>query len=370
MINIRRIYSLIITVSLLFSMNSVCFGMDEDFISVETCKKYLKNIGFEEEYFQELENESDILQIYNILNEKNLNEVSIESIKENFKQERTINSFSNPDELLEYEIIDGMVQKEEFQFPVPNRINLNGEWKEESFELKSSTKEESTGAHVITYTKPRYKFFQETGFIDLPDFNVKDKNTVPYMMFGAYQKEKPYKGFDAGICYYKEKDAWKLFINNGKWYEHKDIDKYLIEQDEYSEGLYLDLKFYDGYAIIKVRDADTMKEIDRLDVYIDSGFDDTPKDIELTREVAMAQHSRDLDGSWIEDAHWSKVYLYSKDRTTKSKERYLQDEHPRRYSYSNKYDHYLIGDIEEDVDLVKIRNGEYYEEYVDIEMKE
>ncbi|KXG78954.1 hypothetical protein [Thermotalea metallivorans] len=261
------------------------------------------------------------------------------------------------------------------EFPVPHRKNANKDASVNVSTYDLATTAESTGAHVITYTKPSYKFHEATGYVQLPSVSVQSTstridNSIPYMFFGGYQTVDPWKGFDAGLCYYKSLGGWKLFVNTGQWYENPSGP--VIKASNYVDGkLYLNMKLVNGYVRIIVRDPSNWSIIDQIDYYLSPAFTSSPSNIELTREVALAQHSRILDGSKLTNAHWSDVYFYSTTLTTKATSTYLQSSHPGRISYSSTYPCYLVGDTLEDKNFITISNPlKYYEEYVTIQMSQ
>lgn len=135
-------------------------------------KKLLGEKGFSAKDISLLED--DVRQVANIIREEKLDTKGIENLKQGFiKYRPEAPEKSNPKK---YKIKNGSVEYDNgIKVAVPNLFNTND---------KSATAlaTSSTGAHAITYTKSSYKFYEQTGYAQLPTVSVKDSNSRPYMM--------------------------------------------------------------------------------------------------------------------------------------------------------------------------------------------
>jgi len=197
------------------------------------------------------------------------------------------------------------------------------------------------------------------------------------MMFGAYQTVSPYAGCDAGLVYYIDKGAWKLFLNPGdpdEWQESDDHpgtpadEDNLIKKSEYVNGkVYLQMKLVNGYVQIIVRKPANWKILDDISYYLNGSFTTNPSNIELTREVALAQSQRHMDGSVMDNAHWSQVYYYKLNSSAVlSTYDVLQSSHPSRLQYSSSLPYYLTGDTAADKSCITVYNSPLYKYYEEV----
>lgn len=337
----RKIITVLLGITLVFlptfayANNEVTENLDNDYII--STQQFLAEKGFTDAEIAALED--DIFQVANLIEIENMNEEEISILKNGFLNSSAllINSEQNSYDVKE----DGIVTFEDGNQTIAPHRNFNSN----DANTVLRTPVGSTGPHAITYTLSNYKFYEATGYVEFPTVSISGSgsggtgngqiDSRPYMMFGAYQQTSPYKGCDAGLAYYKEYGGWVLFVNTGGtngWHQNNSNGKpiHVITKNK----VYLDMKLVNGGVTLIVRDPSTWTIIDQLVIPINSGFNDTPSNIELTREVALAQFERRDNGDRLSNAHWSQVYVYSKANslTVPTTAQYLQSSHPDRYS--------------------------------------
>lgn len=248
---------------------------------------------------------------------------------------------------------------------------------------ESSSELKNTGVHILTYVDydhPEAPFYQTTALVTLPDVSevaesTPENRTRPYVMFGASQDVAPWNGLDAGLVYFTEKGTgngqWKVFMNGNSmgWVENSD-----------AKGLFTDahqkvfLQMYigdDNDTTILARNTDDWTIIDQITRYTGGDFNDATNRVFLTRETALAQDQREINGSVMLGTEWEQVMLYSRSLSTPAEEEYIRqdvsDREPDRFNYEDETPGYVYGDTESDgAFIVLTRAWNYVSERVDI----
>ncbi|HBX48752.1 MAG TPA: hypothetical protein DEF85_07665 [Clostridiaceae bacterium] len=270
--------------------------------------------GFTEEEIKILD--FDIRKVANLIVTRNMSTDEIEILKNGFVNDRP----KDP------EITSrNQVGKSLEEVNMPDTLSYK-------YDLSNSINATDTGVHLALFTQPSYKFYEYTGFANFGSVYAYTSNTRPYVMFGAHGTTG---SIDAGVVYYKEHNAWRVFMSNGQpngWYDG-------IYEANISKGsnIYLNLRCAGNYVQIIVRDASTWSIIDEQSVYMGSSFTTNPTNLELVRENTLAQTNRVDDGSYLRNVRWSDVYLYSLTQTTPAAMSHMKSSRSGFYVYSGRY---------------------------------
>ncbi|MFP5528598.1 hypothetical protein ACLGL1_09075 [Peptococcus simiae] len=350
MFNLRKILPLMLVVLFFYPIQAHARA-DVDHkgeINTRIMKQELLNDGFDEKELLEIY--EDIPEVYNIIKSNRLEEWQINNLKNTFKNIRKPDIQSEKTYKVDQ---NGVVDLGTHLTIIPHSTY--------------STSNNSSGPHVMTYTNPYYKFYKVTGYVDLPAVSVSynpnrahEYNSRPYIMYGAYGNGG---GFDAGLVYYEEISSWKLFRNVlGDGWSEKNIALN-------GNRVYLWMELNGDKSLIKVIDPVSWNEISSMYIPAPSSFSSNPYNVNLTREVALAQFNRLDNGDYLREAHWSQVHYYRKSDGfyTIAEPKYLLSNMDKRYSYDNSMPKYLIGDTLEDKSKITIRpENNYSAEWVDI----
>lgn len=295
----------------------------ESEISQEMVEQYSKDILFlKDEGFSQndlVTLDTDIHQVANLIEELNMDENEIETLKNGFVTSRPI----DPSTLVEN---SHFLTYEEVGMPNPNEIDENMV----STKAAPAYKEQ----HISLFTDPsKNKFFEETGHVTLGNTYAtssrgtdgKTYYTRPYVMFGAHGTTG---GVDAGLVWFQEHNKWTLFMSapdNGGW---KQGQSYYNNGESMAatKGLnngghaYLDLKCADNYATIIWRSPSTWLIEDQQAIYMGSGYTNNSS-IELVRENTLAQG---YSGSYLNNVQWWDVHLYSLKKTVPAEKNFFK----------------------------------------------
>lgn len=323
-------------------------------------KAELKNNGFSKEELSQMSNE--IPELYEIVTTNTLNDAQLQNLKETFAN---IHEVDDTNEIVYAVDENGVVDMGDHKTVVPHPEYYTGETSDNGFSLQASNAA-SSGVHMMTYSDPAQKFFKSTGYVDLPSVQIKYNpgaanpyNSRPYVMYGAYGNGG---GFDAGLVYYQETKSWRLFRNVlGSGWSEKNISLS-------SNQAYLWMELNGSQSLIKVIDPASWSVVGSMTIPAPSSFTTTPSNVNITREVALAQFNRVDNGDYLKNAHWNNVYYYKANGfNTLAKAQYVVGNISGRYSYDSSMPKYLIGDTLADKSKVTIRpDSNYSAEWVDI----
>lgn len=367
----KKILSLFLLFSLILCMlPNVAFANSTNVNTVEApMKESMMKAELLEKGFTANEVEKfsrDLPEIYDIITDNNLSEEQLANLKHTFENIRDIHDI---DETPVYNVSEnGIVDLGDHKNIVPHPEYL----KKPELSLRNSntirsSSAQSSGVHMMTYSNPTYKFYKVTGYVDLPTVSIKHNpgatypyNSRPYVMYGAYGNGG---GFDAGLVYYQETASWRLFRNVlGSGWSEKNISLN-------GNTAYLWMELNGSSSLIKVIDPTSWKEIGSLTIPAPASFTKNPSNVNITREVALAQFSRTNNGDYLKNAHWNQVHYYrnSDGFHTVASPEYVLSNIVGRYSYSSSMPKYLIGDTLADKSKVTITSqSNYSAEWVNI----
>ena len=329
-------------------------------VSLLEMKAELRDNGFTQNDLTKMSGE--IPELYEIITNNDLDKQQLENLKDTFAN---IHKVDDGEETLYPVDENGIVDMGDHKTIVPHPEYYIGKTSQNNVSTQAA-RAASSGVHMMTYSDPSYKFFKSTGYVDLPSVRVKynpgaanEYNSRPYIMYGAYGNGG---GFDAGLVYYEETQSWRLFRNVlGNGWAEKNIS---LSGDE----AYLWMELNGGQSLIKVIDPNSWKEVASLTIPAPSSFTTRPSNVNITREVALAQFNRVDNGDYLKNAHWNNVYYYKADGfNTPAKAQYVVGNIFGRYPYDSSMPKYLIGDTLADKSKVTIHpDSNYSAEWVNI----
>jgi len=338
--------------------------------------KFLRRQGFTDKEIASLGAET-IISISTAIKSENLTEKDIYLIKENYipsllairEENSSMNRKSYPvDE-------NGIVTKEDgIKIVVPNRdIYLNerkGASSVNSKESVSATRS-SGGVHLITKTLESKRFYQATGNIQLPNVtSVTNSNDRPYLFFGGYGSTA---GFDIGLVYCWEYGGWSAFVNAVKysgrfenpWDDHFESGHGRIIKTNKKKNMRLEMFFDNGTVTCRIVDRANWQVYDEISKAITSEFKKNPQNVSISREVSLAQVSRNTNSSSImREAAWGDVYYYRSNGTyERASSSNLTNNAANLLHYTDAGQCYFYGDIADDINcIVEVRNANLYGE--------
>ncbi|MCT4509038.1 MAG: hypothetical protein N4A48_09825 [Tepidibacter sp.] len=382
----KKIVSSITTLGLLatISMPINIHALDKNKINEDFLNKY----GISQKNWESLEYHSDTIK--SVIEQENLSKKEAQNLVntwiEKYEEKQNKEKIYSSEE--EYKIVDGIVvdNKGNKICPTPHQIKSDKLLKKEDIKENTSPKlakssygydivgnpNEHTGSHWTVIADKGYN--KATGYFNLPKVRIEDEgNTFPYAYFGEYGYQGKYNPLvsDAGIHYLEDGPdgrGWYSFINFNVWSDKKgeykqDWDQDLIRPSSDKVYMMYEIKSYSGYDKATVTIVDT-ENWSTLQTYTSDTRDLVPEkdfinssysNLEMTRETTLAQVNENLnDGSYVHNAEWSNVYLYSPSS---------YHEWTNRYTSEAGY-----GTTQEHADTVTVNScSEWYEDDVDID---